>query len=270
MVTEADLLRIKQRFQNYVRRFYTGDESFDSAIRLKEEHTAKVMVEILDIANSMNIKRGWCYCAEIVACLHDIGRFEQFARYRTYADSKSEDHALLGVKTLDSSDILEGVDPAAREVIREVVLNHNRADLPEKPNPESSFFLMALRDADKIDILRVVTRHYCGLDSGDTIRLGLPDVPAVSKAVVQSVIRGEIVRNEDVRTFNDLKLLQLGWVFDLNYTRSFEKVRERMYIDKIAAVLPRTGGVERAIAAARRHLERNCIFERSDCGCPTP
>ncbi|MBN1308136.1 MAG: HD domain-containing protein [Chitinispirillaceae bacterium] len=270
MITEADLVRIKRRFKNYVRQFYTGDKTFDSAIRLKEEHTAMVMTEILDIADAMNITTGERYMAEIVACLHDIGRFEQFNRYRTYADTKSEDHALLGVKILDASDILEGMDAAAKKVIREAVLNHNRAALPEQQDAESIFFLKALRDADKIDILRVVTRYYCGLETDDAIGMGLPDVPTVSDAVVQSVVRGEIVRSEEVKTLNDFKLLQLGWIFDLNYTRSFEKVRERMYIDKIAAALPRTGDVERAIAVVRRHLERNCIVERSDCGCPIP
>ena len=270
MVTEADLLRIKSRFISYVKQFYTGDESFDSAIRLKERHTLSVALEILDIANSMSINSEGCYCAEIVALLHDIGRFEQFARYRTYSDIRSEDHALLGVKVLDTIGILEGLESKDRELIREVILQHNRAALPEQPNPESIFFLKALRDADKIDILRVVTGQLEGIEVDTTIKIGLPDVAVVSDPVVQSVINSRIVKMEEVKTFNDFKLLQVGWVFDLNYIRSFEKVRERRYLDKLAASLPPTNDVTRAMAVARRHLEKKCIFKRSGCGSPLP
>jgi len=39
--------------------------------------------------------------AEVIAWLHDIGRFEQFDRYRTFADAESENHAQIALRVIE-------------------------------------------------------------------------------------------------------------------------------------------------------------------------
>jgi len=270
MANEHDLLRIKTMFDDYVSSFFIGIEKQDSALQIKVVHTKNVALEILDIANSLGLGAEDCYMAEILAILHDIGRFEQFVRYHTYSDTKSEDHALLGIKAIDRTDVLGKLGAGDNALIRAVVAHHNRAVIPESSDSRFLFFLKLLRDADKIDILQVTTEQYSGFNTNEAIQIGLPDEAEVSDAIVQNVIHGKIARVDDMKTLNDFKLLQIGWIFDLNFPRTFEIVNNRKYLVKIGAVLPQTNNVMQAISAARQHLERNRIKERSGCECQIP
>jgi len=261
-------LRVKKWFEIFVHGFSTGIDLIDSAICLKVKHTENVAREILDISNSLGLGPEDCFLAEIIAILHDTGRFEQFARYHTYSDTKSENHALLGVNIINNVGVLDGLDPMDSALIGAVVSYHNCAVVPETEDMRFLFFLKLLRDADKIDILRVVTDHYQGLNTNDAIEIGLPDTPGVSQAIVQCLIHGKIARVEDMKTLNDFKLLQAGWIFDINFPRTFEIIKNRKYLDKIYAVLPQTDDVTQAVLTSRQHLEKNSSFERTCSKCP--
>jgi hypothetical protein len=270
MTSEECLPWIRKWFDMYVAQFCTGYEPYDSAICLKVRHTKNVVCEILDISNSLNLEADDRCRAEILALLHDIGRFEQYTRYHTYSDLASENHALLGLSIIKKTGVLNRFEHQDRELIESVVTHHNRAILPHSNDEQFLFFLKLLRDADKIDILHVVTDHYSGLDTNDAINIGLPDSPGVSGAIIDSIVQGKIAHVEDMRTLNDFKLLQISWVFDLHFPRTFEIVNERGYLAKLAAVLPHDNRLPEVIAGAQRFLMRKCTGERSECECPTP
>jgi putative nucleotidyltransferase with HDIG domain len=270
MIRENDLLRIKTLFNDYVSAFYTGNEKRDSAIRIKEVHTKNVALEILDIADSIGLDSVRCYMAETAAILHDIGRFEQFAKYQTYLDGKSENHAAMGVRAIRRSGIIGGLSAKDQDLILAVVEHHNKATLPVQGEERFLFFLKLLRDADKIDIWRVVTEHYRGFNANEAIDIGLPDGPEISESIVRSLMRGEIARVEDMKNLNDFKLLQMSWIFDLNFPRTFEIVKQRQYLEKIRDALPENFAVERAFASARNHREKNCPEKRNNYQCQIP
>jgi putative nucleotidyltransferase with HDIG domain len=269
MVKEYQLLEIKKWFETYTGSFLTGVEKIDSALAVKVRHTKNVGLEILAIANSLDMRTEECYLAELCAVLHDIGRFEQYARYHIYSDSRSEDHAAIGIRVLHETGILNKLDFADQELIRFAVFHHNKASLPDSGDERYLFFLKLLRDADKIDILRVVTDHYHGLVTDDAIGIGLPDIPEISGPILHAITNGTIARVEEMRTLNDFKLLQIGWVFDLNFPQSFETIMHRKYVQKLSEVLPQTDEVKRAVAVALRHAEKSSMNERNICQCQT-
>jgi hypothetical protein len=199
-----------------------------------------------------------------------MGRFEQFRRYGTYRDGASENHALLGVNAIRSSGIIADISVEDRELIVSVVEHHNRATLPPQGDERFLLFLKLLRDADKIDIWRVVIEHYQGFNNSEVFDIGLPDSPEISDAVVRRILQGEIARVEDMKTLNDLKLLQMSWVFDLNFPHTFEIVKQRRYLEKIRDALPDGFAVERVFAATRNHLKNNIPDKRSVCQCQIP
>ena len=49
----------------------------------------------------------------------------------------------------------------------------------------------------------------------------------------------KVVDAKDVLTLNDLKILQMSWVFDLNFKRSFKIVSERTFLKQIYETLPK-------------------------------
>lgn len=260
MIQETDLLYFKDWFDMYARQFCTGNERIDSALCLKVKHTKNVALEILNLANTLNLDAEQCYLAEIVALLHDIGRFEQYIRYGTYSDQKSQDHAQLGLEVIGCTDVIGRLPPYEQELIRNVVAHHNRASLPPSDDEKFLLILKLLRDADKIDILRVVTEHYAGFSYNEAINLGLPDTPEISDKIAHCILDGRLADINDVRTLNDFKFLQASWVFDLNFKSTYNTFAQRRYLDKLFASLPQTATVVEAIDSARQFLRSHCTI----------
>lgn len=257
MIQEADLLYFKKWFEMYIQQFCTGVERIDSAICLKVKHTKDVMREILEIADTLQLDAEHCYLAEIVAILHDIGRFEQYIRYHTYSDQRSEDHAKLGLEVIAHTGVISRLSMDEQELIRNVVYYHNRASLPHSDDQKFLLLLKLLRDADKISILQVVTEHYAGLNRNNAINLGLPDTPEISEKIVRCILDRKIANVNDMRTVNDFKLLQVSWVFDINFSRTYQIFKQRSYIDKLSSTLPQTEIVKHAIESANSFLLRH-------------
>ena len=231
---------LKNRFERYVKQFASPDPIIQAALDLKQAHTWRVCEAIVDIGEDEGLSGEDLLMAEATALLHDIGRFEQFRRYKTFSDARSENHALLGVKVIQKNAILDGIDLQTAQTIVRAVKCHNRAALPARENGRGLFFMKLLRDADKVDIWRVVTDYYRDAhhERNQTIELNLPNTPDISDAVCKSLMKGEIVQMKDIRTLNDFKLLQIGWIYDVNFRRTFQIVQEKGYLEKIRQALP--------------------------------
>jgi hypothetical protein len=107
------------------------------------------------------------------------------------------------------------------------------------------FFLKLIRDADKLDIWRIFLEYYESPDEmkASAVGLGLPDLPEYSEEVVSCIFRKKIVSLSMLKTLNDFKLLQLSWIFDLNFEPTFRLLHERDYINRLTAHLPQTAKV---------------------------
>jgi HD superfamily phosphodiesterase len=259
MSPKALLPGLKAWFAEYLRRFDSDDPTVQENVDLKAEHTRKVCEAIRKIGQSLELSEEDLCLAEASGLLHDIGRFEQYRRYRTFVDHRSENHALLGVKVIQSSRVLDGLDPAAMDIIIRAVAYHNRAALPEGEPERSLFFLKLLRDADKVDIWRVVTEYYRskGNTRNRTIELDLPDTNRVSTPVYEALMNGRLVQTADLKTLQDFKLLQIGWIYDVNFPRTFQIVAEKKYLEAIRDALPKKSSrLTEIYERARTHLEQ--------------
>ncbi|MFO7769334.1 MAG: HD domain-containing protein, partial [bacterium] len=226
-------------------------------ITLKEEHTRRVCSEIRDLGEQLDLDPPELFLTDIIARLHDVGRFEQYARYRTFSDRDSENHAALGIAVLRQEGVLDRFDPPVRDLILCAIRYHNRATLPEKETSDCLFYSRLLRDADKLDIFRVVTEHYHRgeADGNEAIELGLPDTPDFSEEVYEDLLQQRIVDIAHVKNFNDFKLLQVGWVYDINFTPTFHRIKERHYLEKIREVLPRSAATETVFSHIGSYLD---------------
>ncbi len=260
MMNQKTVSDLKSWFSGYVKTFQSADPGYQENIDLKEEHSRRVCEEILDVGQSLRLSGDDLHLAEITALFHDIGRFEQYARYGTFSDLVSEDHAMLGVRVLRKNQVLDSLDPQTHELILRTVSYHNRATLPEEETEKCLFFTKLLRDADKLDIWRVVTDYYReddGVRNG-TIELGLPDTPEISDDVCADLLAGRTIRTTSLKTLNDFKVLQMSWVFDVNFQRTFQLVRERRYLDMIREALPQTQKVSKIFSVVQTYLEKHC------------
>lgn len=124
-----DINFFKSWFLEYVDQFSTSDYFTQDNIKRKIEHTGRVCENILLLAKAEKIGEEGCRLAETIALFHDLGRFEQFMTYKTFIDSESEDHALLGVKILKRMGILSHLPPEEQDLVLKAVEFHNRLEI---------------------------------------------------------------------------------------------------------------------------------------------
>jgi hypothetical protein len=251
-----ELDNLKQWFIDYCRTFSTPDKADQKNITLKEEHTHNVCVNMVEIARDRALDESRVMLAEAVALFHDVGRFPQYRKYHTFLDSVSTNHAALGAKVLIESNVLRNVPRHEQDLILRSVTLHNVFAVPDSLDADTLLFLKMVRDADKLDIWRVFIEYYGQPEEerAGAVGLGLPDRPGYSPEVLASLRRKEMVPMSTLRTLNDFKLLQLAWIFDLNFSRSLLMVAERNYIGKIAALLPGTGEINNAVDVVRQYV----------------
>ena len=141
-----------ERFREYVAQYNLKNKK----IKLKYRHSLLVSKLCNEIGKSLGLDAEKLELATLIGLLHDIGRFEQHQKYKTFVDSKSEDHGQLGARILFENDLIRDFikDPKYDEIIRLTLIYHNDYMLPEGLDPETKIFCQIVRDADKLDILR--------------------------------------------------------------------------------------------------------------------
>ena len=252
------LIHLKKWFDDYVKTFRSRCLEDQRNIDLKETHSRHVCREIAGIGESVGLKNDTRRLAEIIGLFHDIGRFEQYRRYGTFSDLKSEDHAALGIKVLMNLKVLDGIDFSVSELIRKAIFYHNKAMVPDSESDMCLFYSKLLRDADKLDILRVVTDYYLNEEENKTIDLDLPDLPFISDAVFIDVMKGKTVKTGDLQTRNDFKVLQMSWVYDIHFLRTFRLIKKRNYMNIIHNFLPSSEKARQIYGKVCDYLEDRC------------
>ena len=252
---KEDLAFFRKWFSDYVNNFYSSDPLVRENIELKSEHTKRVCENILLLAKAEKLGEKEKLIAETIALFHDLGRFEQFMKYKTFKDSESENHAALGVKILKKAGILSRLPPEESDIILKAVEYHNLIEIPETAScsRELLFYSKLIRDADKLDILRIICADY---EEGEecqnpALELYLPDTPECSKAVLEDIMKGRMAKMKDVSNRNDVKLLRLSWVFDINFPETLALLKEKRYLEIIMSSLPETEEIRKI----RRHIE---------------
>lgn len=252
-----DLAPLHAWFDSYCRSFRSTDPEVQRNFDLKEEHTRKVCLDARLIAKGCSPRLRML--AEAAALCHDLGRFPQFRDFRTFKDSDSLNHAHLSLQVLRQNALLAFLPEAEREIVETAVRLHNVFEIPAGLPPESLQLLKLLRDADKLDIWRVFIDYFHAPEGErpSAAGLGFPDLPGCSPETLAAVARGEMVQLSSLRTLNDFKLLQLSWVYDINFPTTLRLIRQRSVLEQFAAILPADdAGVRRVLAQVRDYLEQ--------------
>jgi hypothetical protein len=160
---------------------------------------------------------------------------------------------------LKRHEVLKGFDDSTERLILRTIECHNRASLPPEEEEPCLFFMKLLRDADKLDIWRVVTDYYHREDGrrNKTIELDLPDTPGISRTVYQDLVHKRIVNANHIKNLNDFKLLQIGWIFDINFDPTLYCIKSRRYLECIRDVLPETDEIRKIFDVIQRYLNRH-------------
>ena len=257
-MNESVLETCRKWYDDYARSYRSGDLQLEDAVQLKYEHTMRVCSDMEQLCESISLTGNHRRIVLIAALLHDVARFEQFRIFRTFSDRKSVNHAELALLIISKNGLLAGLAPGEAEAVLCAVRHHSAIAVPDFLDDERKLFCRLLRDADKLDIYRIALDHYIKPDPRrrETVQVGIPDGETVSPEMCNRILNRETVPYEMIQTVTDFKMIQLGWVFDLNFHWSFKKVKERGYIGAIGKQLPQTPGVVQVIEMVERYIEK--------------
>ncbi|MBF0343134.1 MAG: HD domain-containing protein [Nitrospirae bacterium] len=243
---KEELASLKSWFKGFCESYYSAEREDHLNILLKEIHSYKVFENMSLLAQQHLSSEADVVLAEAIGLLHDVGRFPQYAKYKTFRDSISVNHGVLGVETIIKEYPLASLSTDDYDLITRSIKYHNAYKIPSGQSDEAITYLKLIRDADKLDIWRVFVEYFETSPDNrpSAAALGLPLVGACSNDVLNCLYNKQMVALRDVSTLDDYKLLQLSWIFDLNYCTSRKLLLERGYIGRILEKMPNVNGLE--------------------------
>lgn len=253
--------KCRQFFDSFLL-FYTGwNKGQAGKVELKRQHCLRVSELSGKIAGSLRLELEEVALARIIGLLHDLGRFPQLLKFNTYDDTISGDHAAMAIDEMEHASLLQGIDPEYAHLIRVAVYQHNKQELPENLSQRERLFCNILRDADKLDNLDEITSDFSFASKSDQLaqHWNLPRGKGISEGVATAVKSGRTVTWEDLRTFDDFKVMQLSWVYGLNFKASFRILANGRYVDKIYGSLPKRDVVFDIYRIVRIYVENQFL-----------
>lgn len=229
----------QQWFEEYAASKIAGAGSDPEPLRIKLEHTRNVVENARQIAAAEGYNSAQRRSSILAAIYHDLSRFDQYLVYGTFKDKDSRNHGAWSVKLLKATRRLADEPDSLRRMIQIAVGMHNRLALPAGIRGDTLITANTVRDADKLDILRVMDRHLAIRPYNPTVILGLPDEPDLAgPAVIAAAIQGRSASYSDLRSVNDFRLLLGTWFYSLNFASSRKLYREAGHGRRLVEGLP--------------------------------
>jgi HD superfamily phosphohydrolase YqeK len=216
-------------------------ENHQRIFEIKKEHSLRVADITLHLSDKLEWAEEDKKLAFLVGILHDIGRFSQMAEFNTFSDEKSVDHAERAISVLKEGDLFEILNISNKELVFAAILNHNKFKIQDGLTGQELLHSKLIRDADKLDIFRVLTEYYSkrSSDLNYTLTWELQKGNVVSPAVAKEIMSGKMVSKKNLISEIDVKIMQLSWVYDLNFRPTFEYLLKQRYLENVYNSLPK-------------------------------
>ena len=239
-----------QAFADYVKNYNAEDPK----VKLKIDHTYRVAGFCQKIAESLELSQGEVDLAWFCGLLHDVGRFEQLRNYGTFIDAQSIDHAMYGAEILfDQGRIRDYVEDCSEDdFIRKVVSCHSAYRIPEEYDERTVLYANILRDADKVDILRVNVETP--LEEIYNVSTDVLRNEPVTPQVLQAFQEGHTVLRALKRTAVDNVVGHISLVYELVFPISLHMVAEQGYLNQLMDFHSENPETRRDFAAIRKKM----------------
>jgi hypothetical protein len=253
------LTQFEKWFYNYVATFYIGETLYDDNIRLKECHTRRVCGDILMLADKFSLNEQQRLIARTIGLFHDVGRFEQYKRFKSYNDIGTINHTLLGLEILAENKILDCLDTHEKKLIESAIRFHGNKDMPKNLDKETELFAKLIRDFDKLDIYFVIVERLDDLKKNPEkyiTTLGYPATDSYSQDIVQAVLGERTIDYRDFKSINDMVIGIIGWVSDINFVPVLAEIKNRSHLKKLIKFLPDTIDIRNIEKHAENLIEK--------------
>lgn len=233
-----DRENVKKTFSDYTKK-YVSDCDIDTGadmVKLKIDHTYRVA----DISEQIARAEGLCQedidLSWLLGMFHDIGRFEQIKRYGTFNDAQSTDHASLSADILFKDGEISKYLKAsglnfAYELMELAIRSHNMYRIPDDLTEREKLFCNILRDADKLDILRVCVEEPT--EAVYEVSIDELKNSEVSEEVLKAFEQGKTVLKSIRKTAVDKLVGHISLVYELVFKSSLKIAAEQGNLKKL-------------------------------------
>lgn len=199
-------------------------KTYGEKITLKIRHSMRVKDICIEIAKSLNLNDEDIELAGLCGLLHDIGRFEQWKKFQKYEDKSTIDHGNYGYRVLKKDNYIRNFNknPRNDSIILKAVKYHNKYQIAKNMTKREKLFTNITRDADKLDLLYLYKINVFHVDSENK---------AFNDKVYQNILDKKLVSKDLVESKVDMTALRLGFVFDLNFKKSYEIIKQGDYMN---------------------------------------
>ena len=244
-------------FDRHVAHFRGPDGSLPFALAAKYAHTGEVC-EITEkiVAGEARFSPRDALVFRLCALFHDISRFEQYDKFKTFLDRHSFDHGDRSAALIDELGLVPELPAEDRACVIDAVRVHNKFAIPPDLPPAHLDAAKMVRDADKLAILRLIIRFFNGDISDPTIRLDLEDTPGWTPSILETALSGKCVVYTEMKNINDFKIGLFAWSGDLNYPASAALALDENLFGRLRALLPESADIDRLLEFARVRLEK--------------
>jgi HD superfamily phosphohydrolase YqeK len=214
-----DCDKLKKAFNDFIGNY----DMNNNLIKLKYYHTYRVADLAKEIAVSLNLNDEEISLAYLIGFLHDIGRFEQMKQCHNMKSYNTLDHGDLGVSMLFDDKLIRSFIETDKydDVIKKVIQCHNKANIPDEYNETETLYSKIIRDADKIDILYILSIGELKIDITDE---------NINEEIKTYLSHEKLITYDLIKTNIDMLILELALVYDLNFPHSCDILRKKDYI----------------------------------------
>lgn len=245
-------------YKSYVASFAGADGVLPYMSQLKVAHSRRVAMDCRAIAEEMGWGAAELDGAEAMGLLHDVSRYQQVRDYGTFLDARSFDHGERAWSICREFEVFAGWPSELAAAVLHGIRFHNRRVLEEGATGSETRFLRLIRDADKLDILKVVnevvrTRSY---EQHPEVLLNIAIDGPISQDLINEIRAHRSASYAHVRSLSDMNLLRTTWVYDINYLPTLRRLRDRRLLVDIAGMLPADAEVQSLAREALCYVER--------------
>lgn len=243
-------------FDGYTKSFADSAGKLHELIQMKFEHSKRVADDCRIIAAELGWSEEQSYTAGALGLLHDVSRYEQFTRYRTFLDRKSFNHGARSSVMIRTSPVAGLCTPEDLAVLLDGAGYHNRKTVPADVAATSLPFVKIIRDADKLDILSIVNtavRTNRILDYPEIV-LGIDLNGPPTKELVSEILESGQGSFENLRSLVDMHIIRIAWVYDVNYVATLKLMTDRGLLAELYSFIPDLPDLNEIVSRARKFV----------------
>jgi len=207
-----------EEFKRYVEQF-----GKDINIKNKYYHSLRVKDICTEIGKKLELNEKDKKVIEVIWLLHDYWRFEQRKKFHTFIDSESVDHGDFAVQILFEKNEISKYYPDVDDYndIYIAIKYHNKLNIPNNLSDRQKIFLKIIQDADKLDILYLVSIN----------EIKFPEEGNVSPKIKEAFYTKSLINLKDRISKIDIALGKLALIFGLNFNYSFKYLKDNKIVE---------------------------------------